>query len=106
MQTPTAEEAMRHPFGTGAPFTLGTTKAEILDWWGHPATVIPMGVDELGNIKEEWIYTGMLPGLPIDQEYISRTKHLYFEGNNLVRWKTEPWRADVQSVPVSKSDSP
>ena len=88
-QTPTVQEAITHPLGTGAPFTLGTSKAKIRETWGEPAAVIPHGVDELGNIREEWIYHGWLPGLPIDHEYIARTKHLFFEGNNLVSWKEE-----------------
>jgi len=89
IKTPTVQEAMTHPLGTGAPFTLGTSKAEIREAWGEPATVIPHGVDELGNIREEWIYRGWLPGLPIDHEYVARTKHLFFEGDNLVSWKAE-----------------
>ncbi|MBI3332731.1 MAG: hypothetical protein HYZ93_01405 [Candidatus Omnitrophica bacterium] len=86
IQAPTAQEAMTHPLGTGAPFTRGTPKAEVLEAWGKPKHAVPHGVDELGNTREEWIYEGWLPGLPIDHEYISRTKHLFFEGENLVRW--------------------
>lgn len=89
IQTPTAREAMTHPFGTGAPFVRGTTKAEVLADWGRPKHVVPHGVDELGSPREEWIYEGWLPGLPIDHEYLSRTKRLFFEGEHLNRWETE-----------------
>lgn len=89
IQAPTAAEAMSHPFGTGAPFTLGTTKSKVLESWGKPKHVVVFGVDELGSAREEWIYEGWLPGLPIDHEYVSRTKHLFFEGENLVRWKEQ-----------------
>lgn len=89
IQTPTAHEVMTHPFGTGAPFSLGTTKEEVRHDWGEPHAVVSRGVDELGNQKEEWIYKGWLQGLPIDREYVSRTKHLFFDGENLVRWETE-----------------
>lgn len=89
MQAPTVKEALQQPFGTGGPFNRGTTKNEVLEAWGKPDHTIPMGVDELGNPKEEWIYRGRLPNLPIDYEYVSRTKHLFFEGDNLVRWTTE-----------------
>lgn len=89
VKTPTIQEALTHPFGTGAPFSLGTKKAEIREAWGEPSSMIPHGIDELGNVREEWIYHGWLPGLPIDHEYIARTKHLFFEGDNLVNWKTE-----------------
>ena len=89
MQTPTAKEALRQPFGTGGPFDRGTTKNEVLAEWGNPDHVISHGVDELGNTREEWIYAGRIPNLPIDVEYVSRTKHLFFEGDHLVRWETE-----------------
>lgn len=89
IETPTVEEALTHPLGTGAPFTRGTSKEEVLEDWGPPDHIVPHGVDELGNNREEWIYKGRIPSLPIDYEYVSRTKHLFFEGRNLVRWKTQ-----------------
>ena len=89
IQAPTPYEAATHPFGTGGPFTRGATKAEVLEAWGKPDHVISRGVDELGNVREEWIYTGRLQSLPIDYEYVSRTKHLFFEGENLARWTSE-----------------
>ena len=82
---PSAKEAMNKPFGTGPEFTLGTTKAEVTEWWGPPDLVVPHGVDEIGNAKEEWIYHGRMQNLPIDAEYVSRDKHLFFEGNNLLK---------------------
>ena len=82
---PSAKEAMNKPLGTGPEFTLGTTKAEVLDDWGPADVVIPHGVDEIGNTREEWIYHGRVQSLPIDVEYVSRDKHLFFEGDNMVR---------------------
>ena len=89
MHTPTVKEAMTHPLGTGAPFTLGTSQAEIREAWGEPDHVIAHGADELGNVREEWIYHGRVQSLPIDYEYVSRTKHLFFEGKNLTRCTTD-----------------
>lgn len=89
IQAPTARQALTHPFGTGAPFTLGTSKEEVLEDWGPPDHKIHHGVDELGNVREEWIYRGRMENLPIDYEYMSRTKHLFFEGNNLTRSESE-----------------
>ncbi len=99
IKAPTANEALSHPFGTQAPFPRGTRKARVLQVWGDPAGIIPHGVDELGNVREEWIYKGWLPGLPIDYEYVSRTKHLFFDGENLVRWETEQPPAGAVPVP-------
>ncbi|MBI3318685.1 MAG: hypothetical protein HYZ90_06055 [Candidatus Omnitrophica bacterium] len=84
-----AEDLLTHPFGTQGPFKRGTTKAEVVADWGNPKHIVPHQVDELGVAREEWIYEGWLPGLPIDHEYVSRTKHLFFEGDHLVRWETE-----------------
>ena len=89
-EMPTAKQALERPFGTGDPFTKGTTKAEVLDAWGQPAHINFLGVDELGNTREEWLYKGWISGIPIDQEYLSRNKHLFFEGDNMVRCVTDP----------------
>jgi len=89
IKTPTPGEVLTHPLGTAAPFSRGTLKAQVLQDWGKPDVVIPHGADELGNVREEWIYYGRIQSLPIDYEYVSRTKHLFFEGNNLTRWSTE-----------------
>lgn len=98
------EEVLTHPFGTQAPFPLGASKRRVLADWGEPDEVIGRGVDELGNTREEWIYVGRLPAVPVDYGYVSQTKHLFFEGENLVRWKT----AEVSSAePAEESaDSP
>ena len=68
---------------------LGTHKAEVLEAWGRPDYVVAKGADELGSPREEWIYHGRVPGLPVDYEYVSRTKHLFFEGDSLVRCGTD-----------------
>ena len=103
---PSAKEAMNKPFGTGPEFTLGTTKAEVREWWGPPDLVIPRGVDEIGNAKEEWIYHGRMQSLPIDVEYVSRDKHLFFDGNNLVKSEMhDPRQGGVDSSSYGKTSS-
>ena len=89
MKTPTVKEAMSRPLGTGASFTLGTQKAAVLEAWGQPDYVVALGKDELGNPREEWVYRGRIPAVPVDYEYVSRNKHLFFEGENMVRSETE-----------------
>lgn len=89
MQAPSAKHAMTHPLGTAAPFTLGTSKAKVREAWGDPDYVVAHGSDELGSVREEWIYHGRVQSLPIDYEYVSRNKHLFFEGENLTRCTTE-----------------
>ncbi len=89
IQGPSAKEIMSHPFGADVPFARGASKAEVLGTWGSPDQVLPLGVDELGNTREEWIYVGRLPVVPVDYGYVSKTKRLFFEGENLTRWETE-----------------
>jgi len=86
---PTSHEILTRPLGTGGPFKRGTPKEAVLEAWGEPDQVIQQGTDELGNAREEWVYTGRMPNIPIDYEYVSRTQHLFFEGNSLVRWESE-----------------
>ena len=85
---PTPLEIITDPFGGQSPFPRGTSKQAILADWGSPDRVVALGVDELGNLKEKWIYVGRLPAIPVDYGYVSHTKHLFFEGESLVRWET------------------
>lgn len=84
-----AYQALTHPFGTGVPFSRGSTQDEVLATWGRPDQIIAKGKDELGNPKEEWVYTGRYPGMPVDYGYVSKTQRLFFEGASLVRWQSE-----------------
>ena len=104
MRIPSGKEALNKPFGTGPEFTLGTTKAEVLNWWGSPDFVVPHGVNEVGSAKEEWIYHGRAQGLPIDVDYVSRDKHLFFDGNSLVKSEMHDPRQDGTG-PTSYSQS-
>ena len=106
---PSAKEALEKPFGTGPEFTLGTTKAQVLNDWGSPDMVLQHGVDEIGNVREEWIYHGRMQSLPIDVEYVSRDKHLFFEGDNMVRSEMKDPRkgaAATASEPASEPATP
>lgn len=86
--SPTGKYAVSHPWNTGAPISLGTSKAEILEKWGKPDTVIPHGVDEMGIPKEEWVYQAKAD-LPIDYRYLSKTKRILFTGDHVTGWEDE-----------------
>ena len=106
MQIPSRKEALNKPFGTGPEFTLGTTKAEVTEWWGPPDLVIPHGLDEIGNTREEWVYHGRMQGVPIDVEYVSRDKHLFFEGKNLVKSEMhDPRKGETGPTSYTKTSS-
>lgn len=82
---PTPYQIITNPFGT-SPLKIGMTKEEVVVLWGEPNEVFKKGRDELGTPKEEWVYYARYPAIPVDHNYLSRTKKLIFAGNNLVSW--------------------
>ena len=86
--TPTGRYAVTHPWNVGPPISRGTSKAEVLEEWGPPDSVIPRGVDELGIPKEEWIYQARTE-VPIDYRYFSKTKRIVFSGDAVTGWQDE-----------------
>lgn len=85
LPTPTPKEILSNPIGT-SPLRMGMPKEEVVVLWGQPNEVIHIGQDELGTAKEEWIYHARYPAIPIDYNYLSKTKHLIFQGDNLTNW--------------------
>lgn len=82
---PPNPEAIISPWSSMPNIRLGDTKEDVLSRWGEPDEKRQVGVDELGVAKEQWLYYGRYPMVPVDYQYVSKTKHLYFEGNILVR---------------------
>ena len=83
---PSPVDVLTHPFGKG-PLAVGMTREKVVSMWGEPDDVVDLGANEWGAPREEWIYRARYPRVPIDVGYISRTKHLYFEGDVLTRWE-------------------
>lgn len=91
MDMPTPKQIITHPLGT-IPLHTGMTKNQIIEMWGKPSVVKPItptGTAKFLEAKEEWIYYGNYSKSPLDAGYMSRTKHLFFDGNNLTSWKEE-----------------
>jgi len=86
--SPTGRYAMTHPWNVGPPISRGTSKAEVLEKWGEPDSVIPLGVDELGISREEWVYQARAD-LPVDFRYLSQTKRIIFSGEYVTGWKDD-----------------
>lgn len=82
-------EVLKHPLGTD-PIRVGMTKQEIQQKWGRPDQInqLPAG-DEWKTPREEWVYLGRYSKIPIDKNYLSKTRYLIFDGNNLVCIGTE-----------------
>lgn len=89
IEPPTPEKIIS-PWSSMPNIRLGDTKEDVVSRWGEPDEKKEIGVDELGVAKEEWAYYGRYPLMaPVDYQYLSKTKYLYFEGNILVRQETK-----------------
>ena len=61
------------------------TKDEVRAVWGEPDTIEDKGADKWGSRRELWVYEARLSGaVPVDVGYAAKTKHLEFDGENLV----------------------
>ncbi len=85
IKPPTPKEIMYQPLGK-SPLRMGMTKEKIKSLWGKPDVVRVLKSDAQGMIREEWVYRGRYPNLPINVDYLSETQHLFFDGENLVRF--------------------
>jgi len=84
IKPPTPGEIMHQPLG-GSPLRIGWSAEKVKSIWGDPDMIRVLGTDQQGMMKEEWIYRGRYPNLPINVDYLSETQHLFFDGGNLVR---------------------
>lgn len=84
---PTPKELITHPWGTKPSLRIGKTKDEVVASWGEPDEKINLGAVKYGLPKEEWVYYGRFPEVPLDYKYLSKTKHLIFEGKILTGFR-------------------
>lgn len=86
IKPPGPKEIMRQPLGE-SPLRVGMTKEKIKSLWGKPDIVRVLGSDAQGMMKEEWIYRGRYPNLPINIDFLSETQSLLFDGDHLVKFE-------------------
>ena len=80
---PTPEYIIQRPIGTSS-VKIGMSKNEVRALWGKPDQINFVEDKELwGGKREEWVYGAATSVVPIDAGYLSRTKKLYFDGENL-----------------------
>jgi hypothetical protein len=85
IEPPGPKEIMRQPLGE-SPLRMGMSKERVKSLWGDPDLIKVLESDAQGMIREEWIYRGRYPHLPINIDYLSESQHLIFDGNNLVKF--------------------
>lgn len=80
---PNPDDVVRHPFGTEA-VKVGMTKNEVESLWGKPDDVsVAEDKEKWKGPREVWVYHGQYSAIPVDAGYLSKTKKLYFDGDNL-----------------------
>lgn len=81
-QIPNPEEVIRNPLGK-TDLRVGMSKQEVEAKWGKPDEKrIVEDKNKWPGPREMWVYHAQT-GIPIDADYLSKTKKLYFDGNNL-----------------------
>jgi hypothetical protein len=80
---PNPEDVVNHPLGTES-IKIGMAKEQVESLWGKPSQI--KTVEDKAKWKgtrEVWIYRAEYGSVPFDAGYLSNTKKLYFDGNNL-----------------------
>lgn len=82
IEIPNPEEVIRQPL-CGSDLRVGMSKHQVESKWGKPDEIRTVENKERWNgPREMWVYHAQT-GIPIDAGYLSKTKKLYFDGNNL-----------------------
>ena len=80
---PNPEEVIKHPLGTES-IKIGMTKQQVELLWGKPDEVRSVeNKDRWPGPREMWVYRAQYGAIPFDAGYLSKTKKLYFDGDNL-----------------------
>ncbi len=79
---PSPDYIIERPIGTDS-VKVGMKKDRVRDLWGDPDQINDVeDKEKWGGTRVEWVYRART-GLPVDAGYLSRTKKLYFDGENL-----------------------
>lgn len=80
---PNPADVMKHPLGTET-IKIGMTKAQVESLWGKPSdSKMVEDKAKWSTPREVWIYRAQYGSIPFDAGYLSNTKRLYFDGDNL-----------------------
>jgi hypothetical protein len=83
LEAPTPERFIP-PWSGASALHLGDKKDYVISQWGEPEYINQLGVDEVGLVKEEWVYAGRkLPVIEIEPKMLVKGKNLIFTGNAL-----------------------
>ncbi|MFA5069104.1 MAG: hypothetical protein WC300_05850 [Candidatus Omnitrophota bacterium] len=76
------------PWNGASPLHLGDNKDYVREQWGEPEYIKDLGHDEVGLVKEEWVYAGRkLPVIEIEPKMLVQGDNLVFTGHALVGYR-------------------
>ena len=83
IQVPDADDVISHPLGTES-IKIGMSKQQVESIWGKPDDVkMVENKEKWQGRREVWTYHAQYSSIRVDAGYLSKTKKLYFDGNNL-----------------------
>ncbi len=79
---PKPDEVLKYPLGK-TDLKIGMTKHQVESKWGKPDEIRTVeDAKRWKDPRELWVYRAQT-GLPIDADYLSQARKLYFDGNYL-----------------------
>ena len=81
---PSPRDVLKRPLGTDS-VKVGMAKDQVKELWGDPDYVNYEEAEGSNRAREVWVYKGRYSSVPVDAGYLSKTRHLYFDGNNLTK---------------------
>ncbi|UCD55579.1 MAG: hypothetical protein JSV93_01920 [Candidatus Omnitrophota bacterium] len=80
---PTPKDIIKHPLGSDS-VKIGMTKGKVIQRWGEPDQINYVeDKEKWGGAREEWTYVGRYSAIPINKNYLYKTRKLYFDGESL-----------------------
>lgn len=83
IELPTGADMKDQPLGKST-LKVGMTRDQVESLWGKPDEKrMVENKEKWGGRRELWVYRGRLGSIPVDVDYLSRTKKLYFDDEYL-----------------------
>jgi len=83
IEPPTPDDMVRQPLGESS-LKVGMSKTEVESLWGKPDEIRTVeDKEKWKGSRELWVYRAQFGAIPVDVDYLSKTKKLYFDGDNL-----------------------
>jgi len=80
---PDPQDVIDHPLGTES-IKIGMTRRQVESLWGKPDSIrVGENKEKWQGVREMWTYSAQYGSIPVDAGYLSKTKKLYFDGDNL-----------------------